>query len=222
MSLGEVEECEKTTSTTQKKTKSQKKHAKKYHKKVLNFLKEYNDNGNRSNGVSISEDDEPTPHLFIGNGGMLCGVSREDILMLFKKYGHITDLLLLPKKSYSLISFDNADSARQAFDSMEGYVFVKNRKTDTAAATTVEPVAPFYLKYLGTQSLEFAYEDVNSCEYPTECEPNLVDGLILREEFIDKSYEQRLYDFFHERCNQQQGMKYSISADQCFNLSAKS
>lgn len=205
--------------TKNKKTsKSQKKHSKKYHKKVLNFLKEFGGGEEGNDNVAIS--DEATRHIFVGNGGMLCGLSREDILMLFKTYGHLTELVLLPRKSFCLISYSDVCSAEQAYDQMDGYVFVKHENfensscqedtkpvTSSAIVATTEPVAPFYLKYLRTRSLEFAYKSITCCsEYPTECEPNLVDGLILREDFIDESYEAKLYNYFHDKCNYQQGI----------------
>lgn len=173
----------------EKKTKSQKKNFNKYHKKALNLLKEYESH--------VTINNEVTCHLFIGNGGMLCGISRENVLSLFNKYGKITNLVLLPKKSYSLLSYKNTESAKHAFDEMDSFVI---------AEESGAPVAPFYVRYLKTKSLDFAYDDI--CyreEYPKEYEANLVSGLILRTDFIEQNYEESLYNFFHERCKEQNG-----------------
>lgn len=184
-----------------KKTKSQKKQSKKYDKKVLNFLKEYNKDG--VSDITISE--EPTPYLFIGNGGVLCGVNREELLELFNEYGHVTDLVLLPKKSFSFISYADLHSAQKACQAMDGFVFMKISHSENPDRDTTEPIAPFYVKYLKTVSLEFAYKQIDFHDYPSDNKSNLVDGLILREEFIEESYEDRLFDFFHDQCNRQQG-----------------
>ena len=183
MTLGEIE--------SNKQTKSQKKLSKKYYKKALNLLKEYNEQ------ITITE--KPSKHLFIGNGGMLCGVCREDLLKLLTLHGSVTELVMLPNKSYSVVSFENTNSAEQAFQTLDGYVIKETTKD--------EPEVPFYIKYLKAESLDPLKGDITSRFYPVEGggDGELVNGLILKEEFIDAKYEKELYNFFSTKCKQQQG-----------------
>ena len=151
--------------------------AKKQYKKTLNLLKEYNDD------ITLSE--HPTAHLFIGNGGMLCGVSREQILGLFAVHGLISELIMLPRKSFSFLSYQTVCTARNAVTILNGYAFSND---------TNVPSSPLYLSYLKTQVQN---KDVDTIyEYPVEGDTNLVEGLLLETDFITEKYENELCDFF--------------------------
>ena len=92
---------------------SEKKLQKKLRRKILNLLKEFN--------TDIEISNEPTKYLFIGNSGMLCGYTREKILTLFKPFGNITELIMIPKKSFSFLSYTNIESSSVAIKNLNNY-----------------------------------------------------------------------------------------------------
>jgi len=166
--------------------KQQLRNAKKYYKKTTNLLKEYED-------VNIS--DTPSRCLFIGNGGMLCGVDREHLLNLFSAHGSISDLVMLPRKSFAFLKYQNKESAEKSITHLNGYALVNSQTT-----------SPFYIQFINEDSLCFAKDDENGYCYPIEGDTDiegLVGGLELLHGFITKEYESKLYEFFCEQCSSQ-------------------
>ena len=175
--------------------KQRAKNAAKHAKKAMKMLREYDD---------VTVTDSPSRCLFIGNGGMLCGVNRESLLTLLESNGAVVDLVLLPKKSFALAIYDSLESAQKAIESLDGYVVANDNP--------LQSVAPLYVKYLDINSLDFAKEEINGIDiYPREGEQSgrLVDGLECVEEFISEDYEKRLYEFFYAKCQEQQGLFFN-------------
>ena len=75
-------------------------------KKVLDKL-------NKEWGISVET--EPTNYILVCNAGLTTGSTYEELVELFEKYGIIEDLLLLPDKSYSFLTFTEVDAASKAF-----------------------------------------------------------------------------------------------------------
>ncbi|XP_057291456.1 alkylated DNA repair protein alkB homolog 8-like [Hydractinia symbiolongicarpus] len=157
-------------------SKNERKIAKKHHKKSLNLLKEY------GSGIQLSDDS--TPDLFIGNGGLLCGMSRKDILSLFSKFGPISKLIMLPKKSFCFLSFKTVQSSREAFTALDGHVM----------HSTTGISSPLYLKFLKNPVDHIVFD--GDVQYPVVGNPKAIQDLILQEEFITEEYEKELINYF--------------------------
>jgi len=153
------------------------KFSKKYYKKALNFLKEYGD------AVKVSS--TPTPHLFLGNGGMLCDRERQQVFHLFSGYGAVVDLVMIPNKSYSFISYSTVECANRAVDELNSYAF------DEKAGG---PVAPLYLFYL-QDAFPSGVVPLDNV-YPTLGKPDFINDLLLDEGVLNELYEQELIEYF--------------------------
>ena len=171
-------------SKTQKKL--QQRNAKKYYKKALNSLKEFK---NVNIVTSYSK------CLFIGNGGMLCGQNRENMLTLCSQYGEIEDLVMIPKKSFSFVQYQSVESAEKAAVGLDGHNPVLPKVHDS------QPIAPFHIQMLDVQDLDFARDIKQNNKYPDENEEKLlINGLSIEQNFIDSDYENELFDFFYKEC----------------------
>ncbi|PVD34929.1 hypothetical protein C0Q70_06210 [Pomacea canaliculata] len=66
--------------------------------------------------------DNPTKILCVQNGGLGNSVSREDILEIFSQYGCVQDIIMIPRKPYCFVCFDNCDSSLNAKKKTTGYL----------------------------------------------------------------------------------------------------
>ncbi|XP_066910679.1 alkylated DNA repair protein alkB homolog 8-like isoform X2 [Clytia hemisphaerica] len=170
--------------------KQKQRNAKKYHKKATNLLKEFE-------GLNITS--TPSVCLFIGNGGMLCGQTRENLLELFTSYGVVADLVMLPKKSFALVQMQSIVCAEKAVNALEGHIL--NNCDNVKQPTSV----PLYFQYLDTPDLHFLRKSAENESYPDEdVGEGLIEGLEIYREFIDEEYEKDLFDFFHRQCCDQE------------------
>ena len=65
------------------------------------------------------------PHpqfLLIGNGGLLNGIQQELLAPLFKHYGDLEEIVMLPGKPYSFVCYRDVERAIKAHDNLQGYV----------------------------------------------------------------------------------------------------
>ena len=116
----------------------------------------------------------PTPHLMIGNGGLMCGVDQTQIVNLFERFGKIERIMMLPGRSYSLITFQDADQSRKAVENLQGRVL------DSPSEFPKAGVA-FYLSYLtGVPDDDTIKSQV------------LPPGLILVDHFVTETEEETL------------------------------
>ena len=153
---------------------------KKYYRKVVTALKkDYNDEIKISNTA--------TQHLFVGNGGMLCQRTRQQLLTLFSTEGRVTNLVMIPNKSYSFLSYATLSCAQQAVQVLNAYVF----KEDECGS---QPIAPLYLFYLQNSIPSHMVSPGEA--YPTRDKFPYVDGLHLSSEILDEQYETELFQFF--------------------------
>ena len=120
--------------------------------------------------------DTPSPYLLVKNGGLMCGVQRQDLINVFNKFGKLDDLIMLPGKSYSYVLFSDAKSAEEAMKNINGQKMPKNKTTDMT----------FYLAYLLKRPcIELCLSDTS---YPP--------GMVLIEDFINEHQEHELLHYF--------------------------
>ncbi|XP_072040234.1 tRNA (carboxymethyluridine(34)-5-O)-methyltransferase ALKBH8-like [Amphiura filiformis] len=125
----------------------------------------------KHDGIATSE--TPTKFLLIGNGGLLNGIQQELLAPLFKHYGQVEEIVMLPGKPYSFVCYREIDRAIKAHDNLQGYVL-----RDGLGPTNIR----MYLSYV----TQVPKNSIN-CE-------NLPAGLILIEDFIDQSLERELLE----------------------------
>ena len=161
-------------------TKSERKLFKKQARKLFSLK-------NKEESLNISEN--PTNHLLIGNGGLICGVDRNFLLQLFGKYGNIQSLYMIPGKEFAVLSYQNKDEAIDAFKNIHGCPLVFPDQAPKGDIT-------LYLAYLmgsfvKTELLKWDVRPILPCQ--TDLHP---PGLILLENFISKDIEMRLIEYF--------------------------
>lgn len=149
-------------------TKAERKMAKKQNK-ALHTLK------NREKEVGEISD-FPTAYLLVKNGGLMCGVERQDLANVFKKYGKLDDLIMLPGKSYSYVLYCSPTGAEGAMASLNGQKLCFNQKV----------FRTFYLAYLKRRP--YTELCLSNKDYPV--------GMILIEEFINELQELELLQCF--------------------------
>ncbi|XP_070553831.1 tRNA (carboxymethyluridine(34)-5-O)-methyltransferase alkbh8-like [Ptychodera flava] len=124
-------------------------------------------------GMKTTE--QKTKNIFVANGGLGNGIQRRDLEKIFSHFGKLTQILMLPEKPYSFVSFNDENEAGKAVDHLHG----KTMKSLTADA--VNDVT-LYLSYVHKVPTLYS-----SCG-------NLPKGVIIIEDFVDDELERRLVD----------------------------
>ncbi|EDO33338.1 predicted protein [Nematostella vectensis] len=153
-----------TKSVGEKLSKSEKKALRKQARKVHSLSKHNSELAD----VSI----EPTPHILVGNGGLMCGVDRESITRVFSLYGTLERVVMLPQRSYSFVSYKSHNNALNAMRNLNG------KALDEFGLRSV-----FYLSYLVKVPSDVILSKI---EHPP--------GLQIYEEFINEEEEKTLLD----------------------------
>ena len=109
-----------------------KKLLKKVNRKKALFLKQ------ETTDVSFQE--EASPHVFIGNGGLQSGVCREILTHLLSHCGHLEQLYLPTGKDYAFASFNNSETAASAVDQMNGMCIQTAVEANTDLKQYLNPV----------------------------------------------------------------------------------
>ena len=156
---------------------NEKKLQKKLRRKIASLLKEFN--------TEIEISTNPTNHLFVGNSGMLCGYTRERLLTMFKPYGQVIELIMIPKKSFSFLSYSCIDSAKQAISMMN------NCSPDKV---TGQPVVPLVMQYI--TKFPDIMKSIKYSSYPVSGKPEHIDGLLVINNFITVEEEKDLIQYF--------------------------
>ena len=68
----------------------------------------------------ISAMTEPTRFILVCNAGLTTGSTYEHLLECFESYGVVEDVLLIPDKSYSFITFFDVEAASSAYKKIHG------------------------------------------------------------------------------------------------------
>ena len=157
-------------SCASKLTKSEKKASRKQARKLHSLSKH--------DAQLAQVSDCPTPHLMVGNGGLMCGTQRHHILNLFQKFGHVEQVVMLPRRSYSFVTYRSLDEAKSAMDRVHG-------RPLESPSEFPRPGVVFYLSYMTSAP---GRDDVKGpdCQHPS--------GLILVEDFVNEDEEKRLID----------------------------
>lgn len=153
-------------SCASKLTKAEKKALRKQ-TKLIHSLRRHN-----ADLASVSE--SPTRHLMVGNGGLMCGVDRSQIVSLFQKFGNIERLLMFPGRSFSFISFHNVSESVKAMETMHGRVL-------DCPSEFPKPDVTFYLSFLASVPDDVTIDN--------QVKPA---GLVLMEDFVTEEVEGEL------------------------------
>lgn len=116
----------------------------------------------------------PTSHLLVGNGGLMNGINRSQISGLFKSFGAVERVIMLPQRSYSFVSFKNVEGASRAMQSVNG------RRLDPSFDFSKAGVV-LYLSYLTSLPDDIVVDG-----------QTLPQGLVLVEDFISDEEEKEL------------------------------
>ncbi|XP_031564983.1 alkylated DNA repair protein alkB homolog 8-like [Actinia tenebrosa] len=116
----------------------------------------------------------PTSHLLVGNGGLMNGINRSQIGGLFKSFGTVERVVMLPQRSYSFVSFKNVEDASRAMQTVNG------RRLDPSFEFSKAGVV-LYLSYLTNLPDDIVVD-----------RQNLPQGLVLVEDFISDVEEKKL------------------------------
>lgn len=147
-------------------TKAEKKALRKQ-TKLIHALRRHN-----ADLASVSE--SPTRHLMVGNGGLMCGVDRRQIVSLFQKFGNIERLLMFPGRSFSFISFENVSESVKAMETVHGRVL-------DCPSEFPRPDVTFYLSFLTSVPDDVTTEN--------QVKPA---GLVLVEDSVTEAEEEEL------------------------------
>ena len=128
----------------------------------------------------------PTPYLLVKNGGLMCGVKRQDILGVFQKYGTLEDLVMLPGKSYCYVLYSSLKNAEKAVMDLNG----RKLLNEMSLCGTI-----LYLAYLTKKP----------CLHLCTLDQTYPSGMILVEDFIDETEESVLLECF-SNCEESKDM----------------
>jgi len=81
---------------------------------------------------------EPTEVLLVCNAGLMTESSCEQLLELFSPFGPVTDVRMIPKKSFSFIAYANVESCVSAMEAVHGKLGLHSK----------QPEKVLYLAYL--------------------------------------------------------------------------
>ena len=122
-----------------------------------------------------------TRHLLIGNGGLGCGITRTILTSVFNRYGQITDIIMLPNKPFSVLSYETVADAMQAYNNIHG-----------AELLNICHVDRDYLLKSGIKAFILNYLEDYFFETKTQSDISLPDGLLLIKDYITEEEEEEL------------------------------
>lgn len=122
-----------------------------------------------------------TRHLLIGNGGLGCGITRIILTSVFNRYGQITNIIMLPNKPFSVLSYQSVADAIQAYNNVHGAELLNICQVDTD-----------YLLKSGIKAFFLNYLEDYFFETKTESDASLPEGLLLIKDYITQEEEEEL------------------------------
>ena len=164
-------------------SKLERKALRKQTRKLFSFKKD-------STSIEISE--KPTRHVIVGNGGLICGVERTNLLSWFSRHGAVETVSMIPGKSFSVVSFRKLEDSIQAYSEIHGHPIDCPDEGSNKCVT-------LYLAYLLENSVLLreqtasAYTKMPVLASQTELHP---PGLVVLEGFISKEKEAELIEYF--------------------------
>ncbi|CAL1526809.1 unnamed protein product [Lymnaea stagnalis] len=139
-------------------------------KKLLKKLNKIQKNLFIKENIRVSS--AATRTLIIQNGGLGNDVKQSELMPLFKQYGEVEEIVMLPRKQYSFVCYAEVSSATLAINNLNGHM-LRAGKDPTQNVT-------LYLLY----AKEAPPSVVPSKEIPP--------GLIIIEDFVDEETERAL------------------------------
>jgi alkylated DNA repair protein alkB family protein 8 len=136
------------------------------------------------NKDSIKCQDDPSLFVAIGNSGLANGINSEDVLQEFSKHGQISDIILLPNKSYCFLKFPDLSSAEAVFNNVNGVIPLGQNGV---------PLILSYCKEI--------QPEIQQNPWSEDLRP---EGLILIPEFIDDELEKKLLNIVSWELDDQQ------------------
>ena len=151
--------------------------------------------------TDIGFQEEPSVHLFIGNGGLKNGVPREvleHMLNPLQSEGYLKQLYLPSGKDYAFVTFTSTIIASQCLVSLNGVCIVEVCRSNESLLQSLPPAllhgppVHLYMSYVNKIP-----SSILGCGMPkrTECS-QLPPGLILLEDFVSIQEEDQLLKFF--------------------------
>ncbi len=155
--------------------------------------------------TDIGFQEEPSVHLFIGNGGLKNGVPREileHILNPLQSEGYLEQLYLPSGKDYAFVTFTSMMFASQCLVSMNGVCIAEVCRSNETflqslpSALLHGPPVHLYMSYVNKIP-----SSILGCGVPkrTECS-QFPPGLTLLEDFVSIHEEDQLLKFFSFEC----------------------
>ena len=151
--------------------------------------------------TDIGFQEEPSVHLFIGNGGLKNGVPREvleHMLNPLQSEGYLKQLYLPSGKDYAFVTFTSTIIASQCLVSLNGVCIVEVCRSNESLLQSLPPAllhgppVHLYMSYVNKIP-----SSILGCGVPkrTECS-QVPPGLILLEDFVSIQEEDQLLKFF--------------------------
>lgn len=141
----------------------------------------------------VSFQEQPSQHVFVGNGGTQNGLGREVLLELLGKQ-HVVELYMPPGKDYAFVTYSGADSAMNAVELSTGICvqeFCRHRDLLHVLNPSVACGAPLHLYLCYVDRIP---QNVIMSEPKTPSE--LPPGLILIPDYISAGEETEFLKFF--------------------------
>ena len=129
----------------------------------------------------ISVISEPTKHIVICNAGLTTGLTYEEIIEFFQKFGILENVLLLPDKSYSFITFCKVKAATQAYQEVHATLSLKSQHN------------VLYLAFIDSIP-QLQIDPLSIWDQGPSAWPN---GLRLVNDFVTENEEKQLLDSFN-------------------------
>jgi alkylated DNA repair protein alkB family protein 8 len=129
--------------------------------------------------------EHPSPFLFVGNGGLECGVDHEILHDIFSEHGVVKKIVMKLHRPYAFVEMSDVMSEDQ-FKQVDG-----KRLT----SSLMSPPPAIHLAYISHLPEPEACTDVN----PTLCSMQMITlpkGLQLIPDFVNKEEEDRLLSLF--------------------------
>ena len=143
--------------------------------------------------TDVTFQEEPSVHLFIGNGGLKNGVSKE-ILEHILNSTNLSQLYLPSGKDYAFATFSRVSDASEVLSSLNGVRIQDVCKDNERVLNSLPPAVlsgppvHLYFSYVSKIPQTIKCGDVDTDEFPP--------GLHLSQDFISAHEEDQLLKFF--------------------------
>ena len=152
----------------------------------------------------VSFQESPSNHIFVANGGLQNGLSRELLVHLLTPTDSekgLKELYLPAGKDYAFATFESPKAASTAVSSLNG-ICVQEHCTSAGSEELLQLLNP---KLLSGPPLHlylcFVDKVPQMYTHPSVTEGDLPPGLVLIEEFVSEAEEREFLDFFSTTAN---------------------